>query len=143
MALENPPIEISEGYIARHRLKVRGTAGEYVSDPQLDRLVGAASSMRVGAEKIRELAEAIRNDRSIAGSTARLTFSNSAQKALDTASNRMHEAMKATLAEMSRLDKLIAPPPPADKYVAQSIWQMLRETKRRTRARRSSRATRR
>ena len=31
MALENPPIEISEGYIARHRLKVRGTAGASMS----------------------------------------------------------------------------------------------------------------
>ena len=85
--------------------------------------------MRVGAEKIRELAEAIRNDRSIAGSSARLQFSNSAQKALDTAANKMHEAMKATLAEMARLDKMTAPPPPADKYVAQAIWQTLREAK--------------
>ena len=26
MALENPPIEITEGYIARHRMKKQGTA---------------------------------------------------------------------------------------------------------------------
>ena len=56
-------------------------------------------------------------------------FSNSAQRSLDTAANKMHEAMKATLAEMARLDKMTAPPPPADKYVAQAIWQTLREAK--------------
>lgn len=30
---------------------------------------------------------------------------------------------------MARLDKEIAPPPPADKYIAQAIWQTLREAK--------------
>ena len=114
--------------IARHHVKKLGTR-DYVPDTQIDRLTSAAKSMRVGAEKIRDLAVAIREDKSISGSQARLTFSNSAQTALTAAQNRMHEAMKATLAEMARLDKEIAPPPPADKYVAQAIWQTLREAK--------------
>ena len=84
----NPFLELSEGNITRHRVKKLGTS-EFVSDAQIDRLASAASSMRNGAEKLHELAVAIKKDPSIRGSQARLTFTDNAQKALDVASGKL------------------------------------------------------
>lgn len=125
MSIKDVPIDINEGMIVRHRVKVPGTTREFVNDPQLARLTTATAVMRQNAEKAKDLAVAIKADKSFMGSAAATRFGNDAQKLFLAASAKIDEAMRGTFAELDRLHKIVSPPVLMDKALASEIRSRL------------------
>jgi hypothetical protein len=123
-SIDVPPLDLNEGYVARHRVKVAGTVNEYESDAALDRLVTAMTAMRLNAERAHDLAEAIRSDHSFLGSSARQRFGNDAMKLYTAAKKKIEDAMDVTLAEIAACRKASRP-----RRSPTRAWRLTSETR--------------
>ncbi len=124
MAIPRVPLDISEGFVSRFAEKDTAKA-EPSTEGVIGSLTRAATAQRGAAERLRLLAESIREDASFRSEQARSTFGVDAAKAEKAALGSMDEAMKTAFRELSALNKVVAPPRVADQVLASEIRQAL------------------
>lgn len=119
MAISNPPIEIHEGRLARHKKRDKGR--EPLANAALDRMIKAATTARKNVELAHDLALRIKADKSFMGSRAAVKFPEDTKALFTTNDKAITEGIDIGLREISRLSKAIAPTEPSDKILAGQI----------------------